>query len=321
MKKTLALLLSLTLLLSLSACSMLKDIKENAERNAAREILETPAEADAPALFLDAVKNGFADAHVVKEHTSMEIGRPTVEGEGDVDLLNAAAGLLKDLIADGAPGSETREVSDIADTELQGFDPAGATETRLDRNASHEPVTDKDGNEQIVAVTELVTDENGSEAAVPVTHMVEDEEGSTFGEPLSETLTETKNTDNILKLFFRYFTETENGDGEKEYTPADEALLEKVFGAKRDKAEVLSHFEVVSDYFTDIDYTFTYLDPEVRAELDMDRTRVNSVDFYKAVRVTATATGVGKLAGVGTVTITFDLNEKTGYTFDYPVVE
>ena len=62
MKKTLALLLSLTLLLSLSACSMLKDIKENAERNAAREILETPAEADAPALFLDAVKNGFADA-------------------------------------------------------------------------------------------------------------------------------------------------------------------------------------------------------------------------------------------------------------------
>ena len=139
MKKTLALLLSLTLLLSLSACSMLKDIKENAERNAAREILETPAEADAPALFLDAVKNGFADAHVVKEHTSMEIGRPTVEGEGDVDLLNAAAGLLKDLIADGAPGSETREVTDIADTELQGFDPAGATETRLDRKR-HIPV-------------------------------------------------------------------------------------------------------------------------------------------------------------------------------------
>ncbi|MBR5410137.1 MAG: hypothetical protein IK104_05650 [Clostridia bacterium] len=326
MKKTLALLLA-ALILALCSCSMISDIKANVEKNANRKILDTP-EADAvPELFRSAVTTSFTDAVKVEESSSISIGKPEVEGEGDIALLKAAAGLLKDLIAEGAPGSESREVTAAAGTMLEKFDPAKALAILPGRNTSSEPVTDEKGYEVIVAVTEIVTDENGNETAVPVTRMVEDENGSEIAEAQSETLTETHNTDNLLKVTFRYYN-TEKGEkkedgseGDTVYLPADEALLEEVFGAKRDKEEVLGHFTVVENYLADIDYTFTYRDPEVRAELDMDRTRLNSASFNKVVCVTATARGVGKLEGVGEITITFDLTETTAYAFHYPVVE
>lgn len=291
MKKTTALLLAL-LMLSLSACSMLQNIKENAKKNAEKTILDTPTDDSLFAVWDDAVKNSFETCHQATVHTSMDIGRPHVTGDADVGLLDAAAGIVKDMIADGAPGDETQKVETVTGTELEGYDPSLAPEVKTERNTMDEAVTDEDGKE--------LTDEEG------------------------EVIREKKVSDNFLKATFCYYTVKEPAEGEEgepEYIPADEALLISVFGEKRDKNEVLSHFDVVGKYFTDIDYTFAYLDPEVRCELDLDAKRFRNIEFNKIIRVTATAKCVGPLEKCGTVTITFDLDEKTAYTFDYPVVE
>ena len=291
MKKTTALVLAL-LMLSLSACSMLQNIKENAKRNAEKQILDTPADEVLLAGWDETVRNSFETCHKVSSHTSTDIGRPHVTGDADVSLLDAAAGIVKDLIADGAPGDETKDVGSISGTALEGYDPALALEVKTERNTIDEAVTGEDGKE--------LTDEEG------------------------EVIREKKVSDNFLKATFCYYTvkePSEGEEGEPAYVPADEALLISVFGEKRDKNEVLSHFDVVGRYFTDIDYTFTYLDPEVRCELDLDEKRLTSVEFNKIIRVTATAKCVGPLEKCGAVTVTFDLDEKTAYTFDYPVVE
>ena len=79
MKKTLALLLA-ALILALCSCSMINDIKANVEKNANREILDTP-EADAvPALFKSALETSFTDALKVEESSSISIGNTLANG-------------------------------------------------------------------------------------------------------------------------------------------------------------------------------------------------------------------------------------------------
>ena len=280
MKRTVAVLLALCLLLTLSSCSMLARIKENARKNAEKVMLETPEEGALPDLVAAAVEKSFATAHGVTASSSARAGRPEVTGSGDVSVLDAGADMLKKLILDAGVGEKAHPVTSAEETLLAGLDLNGAKALRVDRHTQEESVTDENGRE--------VTDEEGKVLTVP------------------------KLSDNLLQITADYFTR--EGDAS---VPADDALLEAVFGPKRDKDSLLEKAAVWEGYLADLDYTFTYLEPRVEATLDLENGRLESAVFYKSVRVTLTGTGVGALAHCGALTVVFDLNEETAYDFDY----
>ena len=280
MKRTVAVLLALCLLLTLSSCSMLARIKENARKNAEKVMLETPEEGALPDLVAKAVEKSFSTAHGVTASASAEVGRPEVTGSGDVSVLNAGADMLKKLILDAGVGEPSHPVTNAGETLLASFSLNGAKALHVERHTQEESVTDEDGRE--------VTDEEGKVLTVP------------------------KLSDNLVRITADYFTR--EGDVS---VPAGDAEIEAVFGPKRDKEDLLQKAAVWEGYLADLDYTFTYLEPKVDVTLDIENGRLESAVFYKSVRVTLKGTGVGALAHCGALTVVFDLNEKTAYDFDY----
>lgn len=278
MKRIAAIILTLALLCGLSSCSLLQRIKEFAIKP---PIQATPAADEAASLYSQAYDKAWQDALSVEETVRISVGKPQVEGEGEIALLQQAAVALRDLMLSSAPGESDSKVRSDEKTLLSGFVPGRETELLLDRNYVSEKVTDEKGSE--------VTDEAG------------------------EGITETHIANNILTMRFQFYT----ASGSEEGSAADASVIESVFGAPREKDEILSEFDKVKNYFTDVDYSFAYTDPAVTAVLDMDEGRLDSVTFDKNIRVTARAKGAGVLASVGEISVSFDLSEKTAYVFHY----
>lgn len=305
LRKGLCLALCGGMLLSASACGVIKNIKENARLEAMRAIQDTPDAAVCADLFNKALANSVTKvADDIPESVRFHVHNVEVTGgdSAELALLADAANQLRDLIMAENPGSSDRTLApdDLDGTLLRELDGALPLETVPERNYADEKVTDEDGND--------VTDENGN------------------------VITERVIADNLLELTLRYYRDTvikeaaEDADGNREEavterTVADAAAIEDVFGEARDKDAVLAEFAVVKDYLQVKDYTFKYTDCSVQCELDLDGNLLNHVRFEKNMAVTAQVTGQGPLAEVGDFTVTFDVNEETAYEFHYPIAE
>ena len=288
MKKVLSLLLVLTLLFALSSCGMLARIRENAKKNAERELLATPEAAALDETLPAAIEKSFSTAHEVDAAFEISAGDVDVTGDGDVGLLDQGANMLKTLLLDLVNSSldvDEKPVSE-KDTLLEGYLLSTAADVKLERNTQEEPVTDEKGKE------------------------VADEEG--------QIVTRTVLADNFLKITALYYTVA---DENAEPEALESAVIEKVFGEARDKAAILEKLKSAENYFKNVDYTFTYAAPEVKLVLDLEAGRLTSAEFRKNVNVTLTAEGAGILEGCGSITVTFPLTDATDYTFDYVHLE
>lgn len=95
---------------------MLNSIKENVRLAAERQMLETPDSAEA--VYSDAYEKSWKEAQSVEETVSIRVGRPKVEGEGDISLFADAASSLRDLMLSSVPGESARTL-----TSDEGHDP------------------------------------------------------------------------------------------------------------------------------------------------------------------------------------------------------
>jgi hypothetical protein len=292
-----ALLLSAALLLSFSSCGMFRTIRENALLAKQRAIIDTPDDSQMADVYNEALANTLREATAVKENVSFSVGKPSVSSDtGDVSILSKAADTLKKMIMQEDPGSEERTLppQDIADTLLKDLNGADVVSVSGTRVSTVENVTDADGKE--------VTDEEGN------------------------VLTQTVTVNNVLRAEYRFYgeekkTETDENGNEKETVtllPPDPAVIEKYFGAPREKAAVLAGLDGIKEYLQVNDYTLEYKDCRVKTVSELDTGVLESVIFEKKMAVTAQVTGVGALAHMGAFTVTFDLSENTEYTFTFP---
>ncbi len=302
LRKGISLLLCLGLAVSLSACSIIRNIKENAAREAETEIFDSPADENAVETYNAALKKTLESCAAV--HSDVRFGVRDAEAlspdeTGALTLLNAASKQLTGLIMAEKPGSESKTLppDEAADTLRKALDAGDVPGLTTDRNYSSEKVTDEAGNE--------LKDENG------------------------EAVTERYISDNQLKLTLRYYTEEvlreayvdEEGNevpAETERIPAADALIESVFGEAKDKAAILAQFDAIQDYLQVRDYTVSYTDCSVRGEIDLETGLLTHVTFEKNMSVKASVTGVGSLEKLGDFTVALNVNETTDYGFDFP---
>ena len=299
LKTGVSLLLCGGMALSLSACSVIRNIKENAAREDAVAILPSPADREAVAAYNAALANALTCDGEVDVSVRFRVRNAKAESDGEnaeLELLDAAAKQLTSLIMANDPGAadETIPLSQTAGTLLVPLDDSSVLDLSVDRNYTSEKVTDEKGNEQ--------KDENG------------------------EAVTERFVSDNRLELTFRYYRdtvvrgETTDADGNTEEAVtdrsfADDGTVETVFGEKRDKEAILAEFDCVKDYLQVNDYTVAYTDCTVKSEIDLDLNLPDSVTFSKNMTVTAEVTGRGSLAALGDFRVTFDVGEETRYVF------
>lgn len=298
--------LCICLILALSSCTIFKSMRENAEKAKQITILDTPAEQSLAALYDSALTESLKVCTKVESSVKYQVKDASVSEGGsagkDPALLDAAAGQLTSLIMQDAPGSENQTLTsaEAGKTMLANLrDPHGAAiEER--RNEGQEAVTDEKGNEQ--------SDENG------------------------ETVTRTFISDNLLELTYRFYTETvvteaytdedgNNVDAVSERKPIDTADIEAVFGSPRDKAKILSEFDVVKDYLQVRDYTLEYTDSFAKCEVDLESNQLTGVTFEKHMKVSADVIGQGPLADYDSLNVSFTVIETTAYEFHYPVEE
>ena len=291
--RAIACLLCMALLAGLPACSLIKNIKENAEKAREAAILDTPA--DTLAAFNRFLENTVDSGYTVKEDVSFSVKNARAEGDGEnagVERLNAAAKQLTGLIMQNKPGSSSRDVTGAAftDTLLREFAAEHMVSFTAERNIGTEKELDEKGNE--------AQDENGN------------------------AVTREYVRDNILKLAFLYYQDAPAGqEGETDAAQreiADAALIESVFGAPHDRESILAEFDCLKDYLQIDDYTFEYTDCAVQSELDLETETVKTVRFEKNLQVTAAVTGAGSLAELGSFRVCFDVNEVTAYGFEAP---
>ena len=286
--KAVCAVLCLALLCSLCGCGILKNIRENARLQSEREILASPAEDALVSEFNAALARAKTEMGLVTESVKYSAGRPHAAGEGKgVDILDAAADTLKKMIMEMNPGSsgEKGAVGSGLLLPLPAEIPAAAAA----RNTSTVTVTDENGE-----------DVTGEDGAVEKTEVF---------------------ADNTLTTTFRFYTEevkTETAeDGsvkeEKVLVPAEDALIEQVFGAPAEKKAVLAAFDVVSGYLKVKDYDIAYKDCTVTAEENLESGALQSVTYEKKMAVTAAVTGVGSLAEMGDITVTLDVTKTVTY--------
>lgn len=291
-----ALALAAALLAGLTGCTMFRNMREYVKNAGNTEILETPADGELVSVYRAALDNSVAACKEISENTTRRVRDPQVSagsGTKDTALLNASAKQLAALILQSGPGSEKNAytAADAENSLLYAVLAGQFTQTVSERDRSVSTLEDGNGN--------AVTDENG------------------------EPVTEEMIASNDLRIFFRMYEETPAAEGEEAavHKIAEDAAIEAVFGAAKDKAEMLAACEAVKDYLQVTDYTFEYQACFVKAALDMETDLISSVTFEKNVDVTARVTGAGPLADCGDFTVTFRLTEQTDYTFSYPEEE
>ena len=294
-KRFVSLALTAAVLLSLSSCTFFRNMREYMENARNVALLPTPADDELPDVYRAALETSVRECTKIDENTSLSVNDIEVSdgaGDRDIGLLRDSAKQLAAFIMRNHPGSASKEytAANAQSSLLYAVLSGQFIQTASERDIAVVPVTDEKGN--------AVTDENG--------------------EPVNE---ETF-AGNDLRIFFRMYEQTPAADGEEEAPEtrviADAAAIEAVFGPAREKAAVLEACASVKDYLQVTDYTFEYRDCFVKAALDMETNRIPDVTFEKNLAVTAEITGAGPLADYGAFTVTFTLNEKTAYTFQYP---
>ena len=288
--------LCLALAFGFSSCGILKNMRENARLASLMTILETPDQKDLADVFNRSLAASAAESKEIGEQVSFSVSRPDVTSDnGSADVLDDCAETLKNMIMSQAPGSSDRNLNggETADTLLAEIKPADVCAAGASRNEKTENETDENGDD--------VTDADGN------------------------VVTRQATVDNLLKLRLEFYdtvigTETDENGEEKEtrtLVPAADDVILTYFGAAREKDAVLAQFDVLKDYLQVSDYTIAYKDCAVSAELDLESLLADSISYVKNMTVTATAAGVGELAGLGTFTVTLDVCETTSYTFTY----
>ncbi len=303
LKTCVSVLLSAAALCGLGGCRIMADVRENAERLARIEILDTPADLSPGALYAAALENGVNTAAKIEESVSLSVSDPAVTPakEDAPALLGEAAKQLASLIMgqDPKPGASSRELT--------------AEEARgclLFAAVNAKPLDTVPERDMLV---ENVTDEHGNQR--------QDEEGN--------AVTETRVSDNLLRISYRFYIDPEQPEADENAQESDEAKpprecadreeILRVFGPERDPEAVYAGFEALKDYLQIRDYTLEYTDTDssVNAEIDLAENRLNSASFHRDMLVTAEVTGLGALAAYGDFTVTFRLSEDTNYTLHY----
>lgn len=304
LRKGISVILCVCLVLALSSCTIFKSMRENAEKAKQITILDTPDEQSLAGVYDTALTESLSACEKVDSSVSFQVKDASVSGAAGKDpaLLDAAAGQFTALIMQDSPGSESKTLTaaEAGSSMLANLrDPHGA-EIEAHRNEGREAVTDEKGNEQ--------SDENG------------------------DIVTRTFISDNLLEMTYRFYTETvvseaytdEDGnsvDAVTERKPIDTADIEAVFGAPRDKTEILSEFDAVKDYLQVRDYTLEYTDSFAKCEVDLESNRLTGVTFEKHMTVTADVIGRGSLADYDSFKVSFTVIEASAYEFHYPVEE
>lgn len=98
--------------------------------------------------------------------------------------------------------------------------------------------------------------------------------------------------------------------------PEESAVLHAV--DIRDKQAVLDSLNRPENSFTVSDYTMTFTDLTITAIFDAATDELLSISYDKTMHVTATVTGEGTLAPLGTQTIDFDCGSNMFYQFGWP---
>lgn len=356
MKKTFKTLISFLtvamLILSLASCSLFENMRNAANNNP--EIFDTPEEAQVIAEFNKMLDSSVKSAAKITENVNYSAGKPEVfnaDGE-EAGLLDAAANQLKTFIMSGNPGSTSEEVTNAADTLLKDIDASKVLKLEFNRNISSENVTDEKGND----VNEITTNENGEEAEVVVTRQYISDNTlhltlSYFESlPLSEAETliteETsaeESTDEEASEE-EYIEETEEATTVEETTAeettlntnesaeetteeettvlyADNSVIESVFGAAKNKEDVLKNFECISEYIVVSDYTSENAECKITADADLGTGNVTFIRFEQNMKVTVKAQGVGALSQYGDIEIVFNITKTTNYDFTYETEE
>lgn len=288
------------LMMSLSSCEMIANIKERARLASERVILASPEDNALADEFALALSGALEKNEGITEVVNIGVNSPSIECEnGEADILKAAANTLKNLIVSDNLGSPEKAISadEISDTLLKNIENTDILSASSSRNTREETVTDEDGKE--------VKDENG------------------------ELIKEKVVADNLLTFRFNFYseetvTETNDSGEEKEVTvitPADSKVIEKYFGSLPDKDSILSEFDVIKGYFEVNDYTVEYTNCSISAQTDMDADELTFVTYTRAFKVTASVTGVGPFSDMGELTVTFTGSETTTYNFSYPQEE
>ncbi|MCH5198002.1 MAG: hypothetical protein J1E34_03750 [Oscillospiraceae bacterium] len=299
-RAVLASILCIFLMMSLSSCEMIKNIKERARLASELKILDSPEDSALADEFALALKGALEKNEGITEVVRIGVNKPSVEADGsEADILKSAANMLKNLIVTDNLGSPEREITPdmISETLLKNIENADILSASSTRNTRNEPVTDENGKE--------VTNENG------------------------EVVKEKVVYDNLLNIIFNFYTENtvtetnENGEEKevKEIIPADSDIIEKYFGNLPDKKDMISEFDVIKEYFQINDYDVEYTDCRIQVQTDMDADELTFVSYLKNFKVTASVTGVGPFSEMGEITVTFTGTENTTYNFKYPLAE
>ena len=297
MKKTirtaLAGLLAAAVALSLCSCSMLRSIRENAEALNNRQIIATPEEKDIPAAYNAALKNAFANAVTVKENVSFSVRDPKVESDGDkAKRMDQAAGTLVKLIMEADPGKSEKEIKALSESLLKELDAADYMGTDTGRTTVDETVTDEKGDN--------VTNADG------------------------ENVTEAVVKDNLLSLTVKFYTEKPDPEDKEKKIPdvlAEDDVIEAYFGAPANSDQVLKNFDSVAAYLRVESYEIKNENCSLTAGIDLEKQTLTAVTLHKNMTVTAKVTGVGSMADLGAMTVTFRLEKTVDYGFTYAGAE
>lgn len=299
LRKTSAILTVVALCMTLSSCSIFKTMRENALEASMQTILESPDEKAVIEKLAAYADTSVEKALSANESVSYSVNDVQIlAGEEEAGLLDDSAKQLRNFIMAGNPGSASRDITADDKGLLSLLGRSDMLSVTMDRNIGSERVTDDKGN--------VIVDEVGQE------------------------LTTQFVSDNILHLTLNYFgtevTETKtNEDGTTEeitsVIPAEEALVEEVFGEKADKEEVLKAFDATADYLKVNDYELSYTDCKISTDVSLDEELLNFVKFEKNMIVTAKVTGVGKLESYGDLTVTFRLTKTVNYGFTFAAEE
>lgn len=299
LRKTSAILTVVALCMTLSSCSIFKTMRENALEASMQTILESPDEKAVIEKLAAYADTSVEKALSANESVSYSVNDVQIlAGEEEAGLLDDSAKQLRNFIMAGNPGSASRDITADDKGLLSLLGRSDMLSVTMDRNIGSERVTDDKGN--------VTVDEAGQE------------------------LTTQFVSDNILHLTLNYFgtevteTKTNEDSTTEEITsviPAEEALVEEVFGKKADKEEVLKAFDATADYLKVNDYELSYTDCKISTDVSLDEELLNFVKFEKNMIVTAKVTGVGKLESYGDLTVTFRLTKTVNYGFTFAAEE
>lgn len=302
LKTSTAVIVTVSMVLSLSSCSLFRTMRENAEKAAQIEILDSPEEENILSSYNKIESEAVINASEIKENISYSAGTPEITKDGEkAGILAASAKQLKKLIMDGKPGKSSRVLENGAEGTLLGvIAPTSVFESFCDRNISRENATDEKGNER--------ADENGN------------------------VITVERVSDNTAHFRFEYF-DIKNSDGSDFVEPenkneiqeestkviySDDNEIKAVFGEDEDKQVVLDNFDCISDFIKIKNYDIEYKKCTVSADADLRTGEMFFVKYDKNMTVTVEAEGVGELSSYGDLQIVLDVTKTVNYEFSYP---